>query len=298
MIGYACSSYAESLSEFGTPRILPRSEGWILERPIPGSRLYDAIGCYPLFKCTDWSKLHNDLDDMGDDLVSISMVPDPFGDYDEAYLRRCFGDLVVPFKQHYIADLHRPLDEIVSRHHRKCANKAQKQVQTEVCQEPEKFLDEWVILHKNLVSRHRITGIKAYSRLAFKRQLTTPGIVVLRALHEGKTVGAQLWFVHEDVAFGHVLAFTEDGYKLGASYALFWFALNYFKDRVRWCDYGGVAGLRDNDNSSLCQFKEGWSTGKQTAYFCGRILNRSKYAMLESLNQQPTGFFPAYRKVF
>jgi len=298
MIGYGSSRYAESLAEFATPRCLPRSEGWVLERSIPKFSYRDAIGCYPLFMCRDWSKLHKDIDEIGDDLVSMAMIPDPFGDYDEAYLRDCFGDLVVPFKRHYIADMHRPINDIVSRHHRKCARKALEQIQTEVCPEPENFLDEWMMLHQNLVAKHNITGIQAYSKLAFEKQLSIPGIVVLRAIYDNKTVGAQLWFLHGEVAFGHVLAFKEIGYKLGASYALYWFALNYFKDKVRWCDYGGVVGMQEDDSSALSHFKEGWSTGRQTAYLCGRILNRARYKKLVARNQNVTGFFPAYRKVF
>lgn len=49
MTGYIHPGYAESLTEFGTPRELPRSKGWILKCQIPGFSDYDAMGCYPLF---------------------------------------------------------------------------------------------------------------------------------------------------------------------------------------------------------------------------------------------------------
>lgn len=296
--GYASRAYAESLAEFGTPRILPRSEGWILERPTPGLRYRDAMGCYPLFRCRDWSRLALDLDDVGDSLASITLVPDPFGDFDEARLHECFPDLVVPFKRHYVADLRHPVDEIVSRHHRKYARRAQRQVRTEVCREPDKFFGQWMQLHRNLVHRHGISGIRAYSGQAFKKQLGIPGMVVLKALHGEQTVGAQLWFMHDDVAFGHVQAFTAAGYDLGASYALYWFALNYFVDKVRWCDFGGVAGMQDDENSQLNRFKQGWSTGRRTAYLCGRITNRKQYDELVAANRGDDDFFPAYRAQF
>ncbi|PCI76903.1 MAG: hypothetical protein COB20_09475 [SAR86 cluster bacterium] len=298
MTGYACSEYADSLTEFGTPRFLPNSQGWILERPTPYLPYRDAMGCYPVFKCGDWSGLKQDLDDIGEELTSLTMVPDPYGDYDEAYLRDCFKDLVVPFKQHYVVDMHRPLKDIVSRHHLKCARKADEHIRAEVCLHPAEFLDEWVALHQNLVNQHSIEGIRAFSKQAFQKQLSTPGMVVLRALHGDETVGAQLWFLHKDVAYGHVLAFNEKGYKLGATYALYWFALNYFADKARWCDIGGVAGLQENENSGLAQFKSGWSTGFRTAYLCGRILNSSKYQELSALNREAKGFFPAYRNTF
>ncbi len=301
MTGYACSEYADSLAEFGSPRLLTNSAGWILERPTPHLPYRDAMGCYPVFRCGDWSGLKQDLDDIGDELVSLTMVPDPYGDYDENYLRDCFKDLIVPFKQHYVIDMHRPIKDIVSRHHRKCARKAEEQIRTEVCLQPTEFLDEWVALHQNLVNRHGIKGIRAFSKQAFQQQLSAPGIVVLRALHGDETVGAQLWFLHKDVANGHVLAFSEKGYKLGATYALYWFALNYFADKARWCDIGGVPGLHEKQESGsngLANFKEGWSTGRQTAYLCGRILNSAKYQELKALNREATGFFPAYRNAF
>jgi hypothetical protein len=297
-LGYACSAYAESLSEFGTPQRLAESGGWILERTISDSRLRDAIGCYPIFSCTDWSKIHLDFENIGDDLVSLSMIPDPFGNYDVAYLRESFKDLVIPFKQHYVIDMERPVEDIVSRHHKAAVRKAQGKIQTEVCLEPLEILDEWVALHQNLVAKHGITGVRAFSRRSFERQLSTPGLVVLLAKHNNEIVGAQLWFQHANVAYGHVLAFSDLGYKLGASYALYWFALNYFSDKVRWCDLGGVAGNKDSAKSGLHKFKEGWSTGQQTAYLCGRILNPSRYKELVKKNALTADFFPAYRQAF
>src|SRR5690349_8434686 len=71
MTGYLHPAYAESLSEFGRPRLLPRSRGWILERPIPACPYFDAMGCYPLFTCHDWSELPGDLVDLGSELVSL-----------------------------------------------------------------------------------------------------------------------------------------------------------------------------------------------------------------------------------
>ena len=84
--GYGHPSYAASFAEFGTPRRLTRSGGWLLERSIPHAEARDAMGCYPLFVCQDWRGLEADLDEI-DDLVSVSLVTDPFGDHDEALLR-------------------------------------------------------------------------------------------------------------------------------------------------------------------------------------------------------------------
>jgi hypothetical protein len=51
--GYSHPAYAASLAELGTPRWLPKSNGWILVRPVPSlsgqdkRTANDAMGCYP-----------------------------------------------------------------------------------------------------------------------------------------------------------------------------------------------------------------------------------------------------------
>ena len=298
MLGYGNPAYAQSLAEFGTPLELPRSGGWILERTVPGTSYRDAMGCYPLLVCRDWSGLRADLQELQDrrQLISLGVVPDPFGNHDPELLRECFGDVVAPFKEHFVTDMHRPLIESVSRHHRKYARKALQQVRAEVVEDPPGFLDEWVDLHRNLIARHDAKGIRAFSRRAFSIQLALPGIVVVRAKHGGTTVGAQLWFQHEDVAYGHVLAFNQIGYDVGAPYALYWFALEHFLGKIRWCTMGGVSGTDVALSGGLSQFKRGWATTTRTAYFCGRIFEPRKYEELVRLKgRAPDGFFPAYR---
>lgn len=299
-LGYSHPGYAQSLAEFGTPVELPRSGGWILERPVPGSPYRDAMGSYPLLLCRDWSALRADLQELqGRGLVTVSAVPELFGEHDPQLLRECFGDVVIPFKEHFITDMQRPLAESVSRHHRKYARKALLQVQVEVVGNPPGFLDEWVELHRNLVARHEVTGIRAYSRRAFSMQLNLPGIVVMRAKYRGSTVGAQLWFQHEHVAYGHVLAFSLLGYEVGAPYALYWFALEHFLGKVRWCSMGGVSGTDVAESGGLSQFKRGWATTTRTAYFCGRVYDRRKYEeLVGQKGSGPEGFFPAYRTSF
>jgi hypothetical protein len=295
-LGYAHPGYAQSLAQFGTPVELPRSGGWILERPVPGSAHRDAMGSYPLLFCRSWAELHADLRELEGRLVSLAAVPDPFGDFDLDLLRECFGDVVVPFKEHFVTDMHRPLAESVSRHHRKYARKALQIVQVDVVQDPPGFLDEWIELHRTLTARHDLKGLRAFSRSAFSEQLRLPGIVVIRARHEETTVGAQLWFQHEEVAYGHVLAFSQLGYDTGAPYALYWSALEHFAGKVRWCWTGGVAGTDVQAPGGLGQFKRGWATTTRTAYFCGRILDRDRYDELARIQgRAPGGFFPAYR---
>ena len=163
-------------------------------------------------------------------------------------------------------------------------------------EDPPGFLDEWIELHRNLVARHDVTGVRAFSPRAFAVQLGLPGVVVVRAKHGGTTVGAQLWFQHEEVAYGHVLAFSPLGYEVGAPYALYWFALEHFVGKVRWCSFGGVSGTDVEGSGGLSQFKRGWATTTKTAYFCGRIFDRPGFEELVRLRGRAAGgFFPAYR---
>ena len=110
-MSYSHPFYAQSLREFGQPLELPRCGGWILVRPIAGTPYKDAMGCYPLFSCQDWTQIHKDLEEVGHEWVSLTLVTDPFGGYEPDDLRRCFPDVMVPFKEHFVADLCRPMEE-------------------------------------------------------------------------------------------------------------------------------------------------------------------------------------------
>jgi hypothetical protein len=294
--GYVHPDYAASLAEFGTPRELPHCQGWILEREIPGFPDRDAMGCYPLFACEDWSQLHRDLDEVGDGLVSLALVTDPFGDYDAVYLRRCF-DRVIPFKEHFVAELSRPPAEIISRHHRRYVRKALENVRVETCQEPTQHIDEWSALWGALADRANIRGLRAYSRRSFLKQLTIPGLVMFRALQQNTAIGAAICFVQEEVVYGHLMGISEVGHELGVSYALYWAILQYFSGKVRWIDWGGTPGVQNDSTLGMSHFKRGWSTATRTTYFCGRIYDRGRYLELaEAKGISNTDYFPAYRK--
>ena len=296
-MGYNHSLYALSLKEFGEPRELPLCGGWILERKIPDTPYRDAIGCYPLFVCKDWSQIANDFENMGADWISVTLVADPFGNYDETLLHQCFRDLVIPFKNHFIADLQRPQNEIVSKHHRYYARKSLKNLIVEKTETPQDYVDEWVGLYRNISNKYNLTGMKAFSRDSFAKQLSIPEITMFRAICQNEVVGAQLWTIQGEVGYSHLTAISDKGYDLRASYAIYWYAIEYFRQRLRWLDLGAGAGLNSNEKDGLSEFKRGWSTDVRTAYLCGRINDREKYfgiATAKGLNGDD--YFPAYRK--
>jgi hypothetical protein len=294
--GYASAQYAEALSEFGTPVQLPRSGSWILERPIPGTASVDAMGCYPICVCHDWSRLDEDLDALSGRVVSVALVTDAFGNWTEAMLRRCF-DRVIRFKEHYVFDLDLPPERHVVRSHRRNARRALRHLRVEVAPDPVRHVDEWTALYGALIQHRGITGIRAFSSLSFAGQLRVPGITMLRALHGDEAIAAQLWYVHGDVGYCHLTAGNSLAYTLDASYALYSTAIHHFRGTLRWLDIGASAGVAVNGSDGLGAFKRGWSTGIRPVYFCGRILDRGRYdEILHARRASPTDYFPAYRQ--
>jgi hypothetical protein len=296
--GYCHPLYAQSLAGFGDPLELPLCRGYVVKRPIPGFPYYDAMGCYPLFVCQDWSQLHAGLQDLENDVVSLSLVTDPFGDYDEQVLHVCFPDVVAPFKEHFVRDMHCSLEASVSEHHRRYARKALRQLQVQRCVDLGGRRIIKKRLYQELIARHGIGGVAAFSRDAFEKQLRVPGIVVFQALFQTQVVGMLLWYVQGDIAYYHLGAYSTLGYHMHASFALFWSAIEYFAaSGIRWLNLGAGAGINHKEDDGLSRFKKGWSTGTRTAYLCGRIFNRDHYnEMVAVKHSSTTDYFPAYRQ--
>ena len=299
MNGYSHPAYAASLAEFGHPRALPHSSGSLLERAISDTPYRDAIGCYPLFACADWSKLHLDFEELSGELVSVAIVADPFGDHDPARLRKCFSSIVTPFKEHLVTDLSRSPESFVAEQHQRKVQKALQRLDVQRCDDATLFANDWIDLYENLIRRHRISGLAAFSANSFKAQLAVPGMSMFRATHGNETVGMTLWYTDGEVAYYHLGAYSETGYELEASFALFWRSLEYFSNQgLKWLGLGAGAGVsREEPTDGLTRFKRGWATGTRIAYFCGRIFDQSKYdEAMRVRNITATDYFPAYRK--
>jgi hypothetical protein len=296
MEGYGHAAYAASFSDLGTPCFLARSGGWILERPIEGSPHHDAMGCYPLFVCADWSQLEADLN-LLKGFVCLSLVTDPFGDYDREILQRCFPHLVSSFKEHFIVDLSQPYETFVVSHHQRNARKALTKLTVEECANPRDVLNDWVDLYQNLIERHSMTGITAFSRASFAQQLSVPGIRVFKAGYGVATVGMILWYEQGNRSYYHLAAYNDVGYELGASFALFEHSIKYFAQRgFKSLSLGAAAGLENDRASGLSRFKEGWCTGTRTAYLCGRIFDQARYdEVVSAKGVDAVNYFPAYR---
>lgn len=296
--GYGCEDYARSLAEFGRPRRLAHAGGWVIDRPVPGrADLSDAMGPYPLFSCEDWSGLDSDLAALEGELVSLTLVTDPFGDYREAALAALFPDVMRIYKPHFIVDLSRPLFAHLSGHHRRDARRALRGVSVEVCADPAQSINEWTSLYDTLVKRHGIRGIAAFSDQSLLQQFKVPGLTAMQAKEGDNTVAMQLWFRNGPYAYYHLSAANERGYTLSSSYALVHHAIEYFaRAGCEYLDLGAGAGANPR-GSGLTRFKQGWSTGTRPVYLCGRILDRLAYDRLSRTAAAPAdSYFPAYRR--
>jgi hypothetical protein len=292
--GYRHRLYARSQREWGIPRRLHGSGGWLLERSIPETDRTDAMGCYPLFACRNWSKLDEDLRTLGSSCVAVSIVVDPFAAVDPALLENTFT-LVRRWKEHFVVDLPRATMRTLAPTHRRNVATARRRVDVEICGNPCDHVGEWCDLYSHLCQRHAITGIQAFSRASFTMQMRVPGMVMLRAVAGSTLVGMHLWIIDGDVAYGHLGATNPLGYELMAAYTLYWMAMEHFRDKVRWLHLGGAPGRTGEPDGGLCRFKRGWATGTMPAYFCGKVLDGGGYSRLAAATATDGDFFPSYR---
>lgn len=297
MNGYLSPLYAESLAEFGNPLHLPQSDGWLLTRPIPDTVEQDAVGCYPLFNCANWTALGEDLDQLTANAIAVSLVVDPFAAVEATSLADWFPDVCRPFKEHAVVDFDGDWRRGICRHHRRNVRAAARRVEVETCTNASIWLDTWSELYAHLVVRHGVRGIARFSRSSFARQLRVPGILVWRAAVANETVGMLLWYVADRVAYYHLGAFSPLGYESRAAFALFDVALGELAARgVRFATLGAGAGWRSASSDGLSRFKNGWTNDRRVAWICGRILAPAKYEQVTAARKVgKTGYFPQYR---
>jgi len=296
MTGYASAEYVASLAQFGTPLALPASGGWLLARELPGGKGRDLAGCYPLACCRDWTRLAADLASLPGNLVSVALVADPAARLSPELLKATFPDVCYHYKDHYFADLSQPLTRVASAHHQRNARQAGRSVQVGCVARPQEYLPVWNDLYSQLVQRHGITGIAAFSRHSFAGLMQVPGLRAFTASSGDQIVGMLLWLVSGQIAYYHLAAYSEAGYSLKASFALFWQSLEALAaEGIGWAALGSGAGTH-SASAGLTRFKAGWATETRPAWFCGRILNPVRYNELAAgYSAAANNYFPLYR---
>jgi hypothetical protein len=295
--GYAHPLYAASFRSNSQAIELKQSGSWILKRKIIRTDHYDAMGCYPLFCCRNWPSLKQDFKALGKDIYTLSVVTDPFGKYKYKDLQSTFNHIATPYKKHFVIDLSKDPKTYISSHHQRNIRTALKSVQVEFSDQPKRLVPTWIKLYQQLIQRHDIQGVAAFSAQTLTDQLGVPGIKVFYAMESSSIIGMMLWYIQQQVAYYHLAAYTDRGYELKASFALFQKAIDYFSATgLSWISLGAGAGVQGNATDGLTRFKKGWSTGTRMAYFCGHVFNQKGYSELlqeRGIKEEP--FFPAYR---
>ena len=162
--------------------------------------------------------------------------------------------------------------------------------------QPPALLEEWVSLYGTLVERYGITGIRAFSRTAFAKQLTLPGMVALRAERRGTTVAANLFLVQ-----GTDRVRSSDRGEPGRLRVSCLVCPEMGRPPVlprpgALDRLGGRSGATADHSDGLGVFKQGWAQTTRPAYFCGRIFDRETYDhLVQAGGSTETTYFPAYR---
>ena len=165
-------------------------------------------------------------------------------------------------------------------------------VRVERCENP--HLDDWVRLCSMLILHHQISGMRTFSRKCLAKQLVIPRMA---CLHK-QTVGMLPWYVQIEVAYDHLGAYEEEGYKLRFSLALFCRAFDFFSGRgLQYANWGAGTGLGNTTDVGLSRFKRRWSASIRSAYLCGCIFDHQAYSRLaRKRGIGPNDYFPAYRR--
>ncbi|MFK7849129.1 MAG: GNAT family N-acetyltransferase [Rhodothermales bacterium] len=299
MNGYLAASYAASLMYYGRPIQLQGSGSWGLERKIDNSSYVDMSGCYPLMACRNWQGIASDLEDLDSTCVSFTMVTDPLGAFDPDVLRVEFPDLFRPFKHHYLVQLQEGFGQNIATNHKRNAKRALKSLTIGREQNPLDILEPWTQMYSNLIDRHQISGVSAFSRKSFEIQLETPGMVVYSAKMNGELLGLVLFYETGGHMYYHLGAYLDEGYARKASFGIFQVAIRDFSaEGFEYLNMGGGAGVQENADDGLTRFKRGWASESRPAYLCGKILNQDAYRHLVNRHISSgnlNGFFPAYR---
>jgi hypothetical protein len=291
--GYASAEYAAA---FGHDVLRAAACGGHLTlRPIAGTDLRDASGCYPVFSCARPRSLGEDLAGLPSDLVALALVPDPLQDFDRQTLQAWFP-IVRPLGEHYVVELDEPRRGPSSHHLRMLRRAAKHRIECRLEPSPPDFLERWVALYGNLVERAGIRGRRRFSTPVFQAMLAVPGSIVFTGWEDGRLLGADWYYQDQDRVYAHLSAYADRGYELSVSYPLLEAAISYFAQRASIIDLGGVPTLAAPADG-LLRFKSGWATGVRPAHLCGIAPNLAAY-LQQSGGRPPSAqmFFPYYRR--
>ena len=298
--GYLSAEYGQSFRPAGRIVTLPRSGLQLIEREIrPGAS--DLIGLYPYSMCRDFAALETKEDRAAlsaTGAVAVSFVADPFaGDAVRAALAG--WTVCRRFKTQFVIDLASDWRAARSRTVRRFVRRgAARQKITTTPADPSQAADFWR-LYQNTIRRHGVSGIQRLSRAIITQQLGVPGAYMVASSIDGRITGMALCYVHASHVSGDLICFDDRHYADYTSYVLFDAAAAHAEGLgCRWFNLGGPAGLKDDPEDGLYQFKRRWSRTTRETTLCGQVLNSPAYDRLcaEAECDPESAFFPAYRQ--
>ncbi|MBN8532333.1 MAG: GNAT family N-acetyltransferase [Alphaproteobacteria bacterium] len=290
---YASAAYAAAFAPL-EPVWLPHAATHVLKRLIPGTEHHDAMGCYPLCVMRADSGIKEDFEILKrHGCVTLVAVTDCLSQPDEAFLSAHF-DRCRRYKTHYVHDA-RLANADYSKHHRDRIRRARKSCETRVVNLAD-HLDAWMECYTTLVKKKNITGIQNFPREYFAAVAAMPEAVTIAAFVDGVFASGHIWMRHEGLAYAHLAASTELGYKLRCAFPIYDDAIQMLKaDHI--IDFGGGAGAEESEADGLRDFKKGFANAEKRNFLCGKILNAELYQSLCNVRgvDPDAAFFPAYR---
>jgi hypothetical protein len=294
-LGYADPAYAESVAPGASIVRLASSGGSLVlgETCAHELTVRDAAGAYPVFDCLDWSGLADDIAGLNRDVVSVVLVSDAFAVSALSALHAAGAHVLRPYKEHYVVELDRPRIPFGRASRRRTAIRAQTGLEFAVVPGARADATEWARLYAQVVSRHAVRGAAAFSADALAAQLRLPGAVLLTARAGAELVAAQLCLRRGDVVYSHLAASSPEGYRRRAMHGLDLFALEHFRTRAAWFDFGGGRGGGVADG--LAAYKASWATTTRPTWLAGWVLDASAYVRASGTEGPGSGYFPVYR---
>ena len=289
---YATLHYAKSLPHIGEPFAVPEWGTHVLIRAAQGGRR-DAVGPYPVACIAADADLEAGLARLrAADLVSVVLVLEDIlrprlGALEDAF------DIVRLFKTHLIHD-RTVAGTGYGKHHRyeiKRARSRSKALEISLGD----HLEGWTSLYQELALRHRLSGVHAFPAAHHEALARLPEVRAFGAFADGRLVSAHLFVAYDGYAISHLAASTQEGYEIGAAYAVNDAALAGLSD-CRIVNFGAGAGASDDPASGLVRFKKGFSNRTAPSFLCGKVLDATAYRALSSAVAD-SDYFPAYRNV-
>lgn len=292
---YSTREYATSLAFLGSPFMIRSLACWGLRRPIDGSDHCDASGVYPFSPLTqqaDIGALRSELAEHG--LVSFVLVTDALASGTD-WIHEAF-DVVRPYKTHHVIDFSAGTPRF-SKQRRWNIRRAHEKCETRLINLAD-HMDAWCGLYRNLVERHGMRPEQVFQRSSFEAVAGMDDVIAIGAFANGRLASAHIWIRCQDNIYSHLGASSDEGYRIGASYAVYDHSIAHFAD-CSLMDLGGVADTGEA-SQGLDRFKRGFANGTRQKYLCGIVAKEDIYRQLSKgavPSKAGEAYFPLYRRL-